>query len=88
MVEAAFRGVEDHVEARFFQLADLQVVISRARLKGQTPKEVPSGLTLEVWPSAGPRLLEVEWSNRRPYIVHRRDGDWLHRFIEMASRIR
>lgn len=85
MVQAAFRGVEDHVEARFFQLADLQVVISRDRLKGQAQREAPRGLTLEVWPSTGPRLLEIEWSGRRPYIVHRRDGDWLHRFIEMLS---
>lgn len=88
MVEAAFRGVDDHIEARFFQLADLQVVISRDRLKGQAPREATRGLTLEVWPSAGPRLLQVEWSGRRPYIVHRRDGDWLHRFIEMSNSFR
>ena len=88
MVEAAFRGVEDHVDVRFFQLADLQIVISRDRLKGQAPREAPRGLTLEVWPSAGPRLLEVEWSGRRPYIVHRRDGDWLHRLIEMSGAFR
>jgi hypothetical protein len=88
LVEAAFRGVEDHVEARFFQLADLQVVISRDRLKGQAAREAPRGLTLEVWPSTGPRLLEIEWSGRRPYIVHRRDGDWLHRLIEISGTFR
>jgi hypothetical protein len=88
MVEAAFRGVDEHIEARFFQIADLQVVISRGPVKPRTPREAPRGLTLEVWPSAGPRLLELEWRGRRPYIVHRRDGDWLHRFLELSSEVR
>jgi hypothetical protein len=42
-------------------------------------------VTLEVWPLAGPRLLEVEWSGSRPYVVNRREGDWLPRLIR-ASR--
>ena len=88
MVEAAFRGVDEQVEARFFQIGDLQVIISRGPAKPRTPREAPRGLTLEVWPSAGPRLLELEWRGRRPYIVHRRDGDWLHRFLELSSAVR
>ena len=88
MVEAAFRGVDEHVEARFFQLDDLQVVISRGPAKPRAPRETPRALTLEVWPSAGPRLLELEWRGRRPYIVHRRDGDWLHRFLELSTTVR
>lgn len=86
MVSAAFRNVEEHVEARFFQLGDLQVVISRAPLRGgQVRADAQQLVTLEVWPHAGPRLLVVEWSGPRPYIVHRREGDWLPRLIR-ASR--
>jgi len=88
LVEAAFRDVDEHVEARFFQIADLQVVISRGPVKPRAPRETSRGLTLEVWPPAGPRLLELEWRGRRPYIVHRRDGDWLHRFLELSSAVR
>lgn len=88
MVESAFRGVDDQIEARFFQLADLQIVISRAPIKPRASRENARGVTLEVWPAAGPRLLELEWRGRRPYIVHRRDGDWLHRFIELSSEFR
>jgi len=86
MVAAAFRDVEDHVEARFYQLGGLQVVISRA--PGRSGLKRPDAerlVTLEVWAAAGPRLLQVEWSGRRPYIVHRRDGDWLPQLIR-ASR--
>jgi hypothetical protein len=86
MVLAAFRGVEDHVEARFFQLGDLQVVISRPPVRGGLKRpEAERRVTLEVWPLVGPRLLEIEWSGSRPYVVHRRDGDWLPRLIR-ASR--
>ena len=86
MVSAAFRNVEDHVEARFYQLGELQVVISRAPARGPAGRADAERLvTLEVWPPAGPRLLEVEWSGSRPYIVHRREGDWLPRLIR-ASR--
>lgn len=90
MVAAAFRDVEDHVEVRFFQFGDLQVVISRAPVRGPVRgnsfrTDAERRVTLEVWPPAGPRLLEVEWSGRRPYIVHRREGDWLPRLIR-ASR--
>lgn len=86
MVEAAFRDAEDQVEARFFQLGDLQVVISRAPARGGAVRtEAERRVTLEVWPAAGPRLLEIEWSGRRPYVVHLREGNWLPRLIR-ASR--
>ena len=86
MVSEAFRNVEEHVEARFFQLGDLQVVISRAPLRGgQVRSDAERLVTLEVWPPAGPRLLVVEWSGPRPYVVHRREGEWLPRLIR-ASR--
>jgi hypothetical protein len=90
MVAAAFRDVEEHLEVRFFQFGDLQVVISRAPVRGPIRgasfrTDAERRVTLEVWPPAGPRLLEVEWSGRRPYIVHRREGDWLTRLIR-ASR--
>lgn len=86
MVSAAFRNAEDHVEARFYQLGELQVVISRAPVRaGLKRPEAERLVTLEVWPAAGPRLLEVEWSGSRPYVVHRREGDWLPRLIR-ASR--
>ena len=83
------RGVPRHwgwtVEARFFQLEDLQIVISRASARTATPAEPARRVTLELWPGAGPRLLVVEWSGRRPYVVHRRDGDWLERLIRLAQ---
>lgn len=84
MVESAFRDVEDHVEARFFQLDDLQLVISRTPARGSVQRNAERRVTLELWPPAGPRLLEVEWSGRRPYVVHRRDGDWLQRLIRIS----
>ena len=86
MTERAFQDVEDQVEARFFQLEDLQVVISRAPARSANPPEAARRVTLELWPGAGPRLLVVEWSGRRPYVVHRRDGDWLERLIRLAQR--
>lgn len=86
MVEAAFRNIEDHVEARFFQLDDLQVVISRPPARDATQRSAGQTVTLELWPSAGPRVLVVEWSGRRPYVVHRRDGDWLQRLIRLSRQ--
>ncbi len=85
IVETAFRDVEDTVDGRFYQLADLQVVVSRAPAREAGQRDAERLVTLEVWPAAGPRLLVVEWSGRRPYVVHRRDGDWLPRLIR-ASR--
>jgi hypothetical protein len=85
IVETAFRDVEDDVDGRFYQLADLQVVVSRAPAREAAQPDAERLVTLEVWSSAGPRLLVVEWSGRRPYVVHRRDGDWLPRLIR-ASR--
>jgi len=85
IVETAFQDVEDTVDARFYQLGDLQVVVSRAPARPHTHRDAERLVTLEVWPAAGPRLLVVEWSGRRPYVVHRRDGDWLPRLIR-ASR--
>jgi len=86
MVEGAFRDVEDHVEARFFQLDDLQVVISRTPARGAVGREAARRVTLELWPLAGPRVLVVEWSGRRPYIVHRREGDWLRRLLRNSPK--
>jgi hypothetical protein len=86
MVQRAFEDVEDHVEARFFQLESLQIIISRAPARTAAQPHADRRVTLEVWPGAGPRLLVVEWSGRRPYIVHRRDGDWLQRLIRMKLR--
>lgn len=88
MVEGAFRDTGDHVEARFFQLEDLQIVISRASARTATPAEPARRVTLELWPGAGPRLLVVEWSGRRPYVVHRRDGDWLERLLRLEQQSR
>mgnify|MGYP001765208634 CR=1 FL=1 len=86
MVSAAFRNVDDQIEVRFYQLGELQVVISRAPVRSGLPRPEEERLvTLEVWPAAGPRLLEIAWSGSRPYIVHRREGDWLPRLIR-ASR--
>jgi hypothetical protein len=84
IVDSAFRGVEDHVEARFFRLGDLQAVISRAPARGAKHHEVGQRLTLELWPAAGPRVLVVEWIGRRPYVVHRRNGAWLQRLVRLA----
>lgn len=88
MVASAFSDAEDHVDVRFFYLADLQVVISRSAASREARRKAERRVTLEVWPSAGPRLLEVEWSGRRPYVVHRRNGDWLTRFIATARQVR
>jgi hypothetical protein len=86
MVDAAFRGIDEHVEARFFRLGDLQVVISREPGRGTKHREVGQRLTLELWPPAGPRVLVVEWIGRRPYVVRRRDGAWLQRLIRIARQ--
>ena len=85
IVETAFRGVEDRVDSRWHELADLQLVVSRAPAKDAAHRGSERIATLEVWSAVGPRLLVVEWSGRRPYVVHRRDGDWLPRLIR-ASR--
>lgn len=89
LIDAAFRDAEDHVEARFFQIDDLQLVVSRLPLRESrdSPKrgDAQRRVTLEVWPAIGPRLLQVEWHGRRPHIVQRREGDWLPRLIR-ASR--
>jgi hypothetical protein len=86
MVETAFRDVEDHVEARFFRLGVLQVVISRAPARDAAHRDASRRITLELWPSAGPRVLVVEWSGRRPYVVYRREGDWLQSLVHAARR--
>lgn len=85
IVETAFRDAEDTVDVRIYQLADLQVIVSRSPARDAAHRAAQRVVTLEVWPAAGPRLLVVEWSGRRPYVVHRRDGDWLPRLIR-ASR--
>lgn len=86
MVSTAFQGVDDETEARFFQLGELQVVISRPPVRDSAHRPgADRRVTLEVWPAVGPRLLQVEWSGRRPYVIHRREGDWLPRLIR-ASR--
>jgi hypothetical protein len=86
MVEAAFRDIEEHIEARVFRLDDMQVVISRPPARDETNRDAKRTVTLELWPPAGPRVLVVEWSGRRPYIVHRRDGDWLQRLARISSQ--
>jgi hypothetical protein len=86
MVETAFRDTEDHVEARFLELDDLQVVISRAPARGANQRGAGPRVTLELWPTAGPRVLVVEWSGRRPHVVLRRDGDWLQRLIRISRQ--
>lgn len=86
MVETAFRDVEDHVEARFFRLGDLQVVISRAPARDAAHRDASRRITLELWPSAGPRVLVVDWSGRRPYVVYRREGDWLQSLVHATRR--
>ena len=86
MVSAAFRDVDEEVEACFFQLDDMQVVVSRHPVRGSARKsDDDRRVTLEVWPAIGPRLLQIEWSGQRPYVIHRREGDWLPRLIR-ASR--
>ncbi|HSQ10217.1 MAG TPA: hypothetical protein VLN25_06340 [Burkholderiaceae bacterium] len=45
-------------------------------------------MTLELWPPAGPRVLVVEWSGRRPYVVYRRDGDWLDSVVNATRRLK
>lgn len=77
MVEGAFRDSEDKAEVRFFRLDELQVVISRAPACGAIERGAERKITLELWPSAGPRVLVVEWSGSLPSVVYRRDGDWL-----------
>jgi len=86
LVESAFEGIDEHVEARFFRLGDLQVVISRAPARGAIHRESAQRLTLEVWPAMGPRVLVIDWIGRRPHIVHRRHGAWLQRLIRSAHQ--
>jgi hypothetical protein len=86
MVETAFRNTEDHVEARFFELDDLQVVISRASARGANQRGAGPRVTLELWPTAGPRVLVVEWTGRRPHVVFQRDGDWLQRLVRISGQ--
>ena len=88
IVDAAFRDVGEHVEARFFQIDDLQVVISRAPARSAHHRDTAQRLTLELWPLAGPRVLVVEWSGHRPYVVHRRDGDWLQTLVRISRHSR
>lgn len=88
MVESAFRDVEDQVEARFFRLDDLQVVISRSPARDAAHRDAGRRVTLELWPSAGPRVLVVEWSGRRPFIVYRREGDWLESLVHAPRRLK
>jgi len=88
MVETAFRDVEDHVEVRHFRLNDLQVVISRAAARDAAHRETGRRLTLELWPTAGPRVLVVEWSGRRPHVVYRREGDWLETLAHAPRRMK
>lgn len=80
MVDAAFRDVDERTDACFFRFNEFQVVISRAPARGSASRGADRKITLEIWPSRGPRLLVVDWSGRRPHVVHWRDGDWLYRF--------
>lgn len=80
LVDAAFRDVDARTDARFFRFDEFQVVISRAPARGNTNRGAAPKVTLEVWPSQGPRLLVIDWSGRRPHVLHWRDGDWLYRF--------
>jgi hypothetical protein len=86
MVETAFQDVEDTVEVRHFRLNDLQVVISRAAARDTAHRDAGRRVTLELWPPAGPRVLVVEWNGRRPYVVYRRDGDWLEGLARFPRR--
>jgi hypothetical protein len=88
MVDTAFRGIDEHVEARFFQIGDLQAVISRAPARGAKQPDLRRRLTLELWPRVGPRVLVVDWIGRRPYVVHRRDGAWLQRLVRISRQSR
>lgn len=88
LVESAFQGMEEHVEARFFQIDEFQVVVSRAPARGARHHEIGRRLTMELWPPVGPRVLVVEWIGRRPHIVQRRDGDWLRRLARIARQPR
>ena len=88
MVETAFQDVEDQVEVRHLRLNDLQVVISRAAARDAAHREAGRRVTLELWPPAGPRILVVEWSGRRPYVVYRRDGDWLDAVVNAPRRLK
>jgi hypothetical protein len=88
MVETAFRDVEDQVEVRHLRLNDLQVVISRAAAPDAAHQDAGRRVTLELWPPAGPRVLVVEWSGRRPYVVYRRDGDWLDSVVNATRRLK
>jgi hypothetical protein len=87
IVEAAFRDVDDEVDSRFYRIADLQVVVSRAPVREVTRRHADRVVTLEVWPPVGRRLLVVDWSGRRPYVVHCRDGDWLPRLIRASRQL-
>jgi len=88
LVEAAFRNTEDHVESRVFRLGELQAVVSRPPVRGAGQRGAGQIVTVELWPALGPRVLVVEWSGRRPYIVQRRPGDWLRSLarVQRASR--
>ena len=88
MVETAFQDVEDQVEVRHFRLNDLQVVISRSPTRDTAHRDAGRRVTLELWPPAGPRVLVVEWSGRRPYVVYRRDGDWLESVVNVPRRLK
>lgn len=87
IVEAAFQDVDDEVDSRFYRIADLQVVVSRAPVREVIRRQADRVVTLEVWPPVGPRLLVVDWSGPRPYVVHWRDGDWLPRLIRASRQL-
>lgn len=88
LVSTAFRGVADDVEACFFQLDELQVIVSRPPLRDSAHRhDADRRVTMEVWPAVGPRLLQVEWNGRRPYVIHRREGDWLAQLIDAARTL-
>lgn len=67
MQSAAFRSPEVGVGARFYQLGDVQVVISRTQVRGALKRREAERLVMiEAWPVAGPRLLAIERSGSRP----------------------
>lgn len=80
LVDAAFQDVDARTDARFFRFDEFQVVISRAPARGSISRDAAPKVTLEIWPSRGPRLLVIDWSGRRPHVLHWREGDWLYRF--------